>query len=132
MTRASLGRMNPLDVFRALAWGILLGIAAQFFLAGLTVFGGGTGWGVHATTGGALALPILTAFAMTLKGALTQFRGGMSLLLAGYLVQVALAALGNGLPMLGALHPVNGLAMGLVTSRLVSGAGSTRLSPEAG
>lgn len=76
--------------------------------------------------GGALAIPILMVFAMTLKGSLTRFRGLTSLLLTGYLVQVALAALGHGLPVLGAFHPVNGLAMGVVAFMLVARIRETR------
>lgn len=81
---------------------------------------------MHAATGGALALPTLSVFAMTLRGVLARFRGFASLLLGGYLVQVTLAALGDGLPMLGALHPVNGLAMGLVAFVLVWRIGERR------
>lgn len=120
MMRSSIDASSGFFAFRALVWLTLLGIAVQFFLAGLTVFGGGAGWETHAATGGALAMPILVVFAMTLRGPLSGFRGFTSLLLAGYLLQVTLAALGDRLPMLGALHPVNGLAMGLVAFVLVA------------
>lgn len=109
-----------LVLFRGLVWLIISGIALQFFLAGLTVFGGGVGWEAHAATGGALALPILLAFAISFRGPLLPYRRLASLLLAGYLLQVMLAALGDGLPLLGALHPVNGLAMAAVAFLLAS------------
>lgn len=109
-----------LVLFRGLVWLIISGIALQFFLAGLTVFGGGAGWEAHAATGGALALPILLAFAISFQGALLPYRRFASLLLAGYLLQVMLAALADALPLLGALHPVNGLAMATVAFLLAS------------
>jgi hypothetical protein len=109
-----------LVLFRGLVWLIIGGIALQFFLAGLTVFGGGAGWEAHAATGGALVLPILLTFAISFQGTLQPYRRLASLLLAGYLLQVMLAALGDGLPLLGALHPVNGLAMASVAFLLAS------------
>lgn len=109
-----------LVLFKGLVWLIISGIALQFFLAGLIVFGGGVGWEKHAATGGALALPILLAFTVSFRGALLPYRRLASLLLVGYLLQVMLAALGDGLPLLGALHPVNGLAMAAVAFLLAS------------
>ncbi|MFN7092398.1 MAG: DUF6220 domain-containing protein [Allorhizobium sp.] len=106
-------------VFRGLAIVVLGGVAGQFFLAGMTVFGAGAGWDLHAATGGALGLPVLALFLLSLSQALRGYRRSGTLLFAVYLLQVMLAAVGDALPMLGALHPLNGLVMGLITMRLV-------------
>ncbi|MFN4207759.1 MAG: DUF6220 domain-containing protein [Agrobacterium albertimagni] len=107
-------------VFRGLTVVVLAGVAGQFLLAGMTVFGAGTGWEWHAATGGALGLPVFALFLLSLSQALGRYRLDGGLLIAVYLLQVALAAVGDALPMLGALHPVNGMLMGLITARLVS------------
>ncbi|SIQ35202.1 hypothetical protein SAMN05880561_102875 [Rhizobium sp. RU33A] len=109
----------PVLVFRGLAIVVLGGVAGQFFLAGMTVFGAGAGWDLHAATGGALGLPVLALFLLSLSQALRGYRRSGALLFAVYLLQVALAGVGDALPMLGALHPVNGMLMGLITVRLV-------------
>jgi hypothetical protein len=106
-------------VFRGLAIVVLGGVAGQFFLAGMAVFGAGTGWELHAAMGGALGLPVLALFLLSLSQALRRYRRSGALLFAVYLLQVALAGVGDALPMLGALHPVNGMLMGLITVRLV-------------
>ncbi|MDH4412550.1 MAG: DUF6220 domain-containing protein [Rhizobium sp.] len=114
-------------VFRGLAVAALAGVAIQFFLAGMTVFGAGTGWETHAAMGGALGLPVIGLFLMSLSRGLRAYRRSAGLLLAVYLIQVMLAALGSVVPMLGALHPVNGLLMALITFQLVR-----RLTPRNG
>ena len=108
-------------VFRGLAIVVLGGVAGQFFLAGMAVFGAGTGWELHAAMGGALGLPVLALFllSLSLSQALRRYRRSGALLFTVYLLQVALAGVGDALPMLGALHPVNGMLMGLITVRLV-------------
>lgn len=105
-------------IFRAFAVLTLGGTATQFFLAGMTVFGAGTGWEAHAATGGAVGLPIFGLFQMSFRASLRAYRIQASLLFGLYLLQVTLAALGETLPLIGALHPVNGLLMGLLASRL--------------
>jgi len=114
---ASKSATTPL-IFRASAVLTLGGIAAQFFLAGMTVFGAGTGWEAHAATGGAVGLPILGLFLMSFRVSLRAHRTQASLLFGLYLLQLTLAAVGHTLPLIGALHPVNGLLMGLLASRL--------------
>jgi hypothetical protein len=115
---ASISTTAPL-IFRAFAVLTLGGIAAQFFLAGMAVFGAGTGWEAHAATGGAVGLPILGLFLMSFRASLRAHRTQASLLFGLYLLQLTLAALGQTLPLIGALHPVNGLLMGLLASRLI-------------
>ncbi|QGG91165.1 hypothetical protein GH983_12120 [Agrobacterium sp. MA01] len=106
-------------VFRGLAVTVLAGVVVQFFLAGMTVFGAGMGWDAHAATGGALGVPLIGLFLMSLSQGLRAYRGIAGMLFALYLAQVTLAALGGALPLLGALHPVNGLVMALVALQLV-------------
>lgn len=106
-------------VFKGLAVVVLLGVALQFFLAGMTVFGGGTGWELHGATGGALGVPVIALFIVSMAPGLRHYRQITGLLLAIYLLQVTLGALGETLPLLGALHPVNGLVMGLVSVTLM-------------
>lgn len=113
----SISTTAPL-IFRAFAVLTLGGIATQFFLAGMTVFGAGTGWEAHAATGGAVGLPILGLFLMSFRTSLRAHWTQASLLFGLYLLQLTLAALGQTLPLIGALHPVNGLLMGLLASRL--------------
>ncbi|QEE44419.1 hypothetical protein FVA81_07255 [Rhizobium sp. WL3] len=118
MSSAAFVSSMPRLGFRALAVLTLVGIAVQFFLAGMTVFGAGTGWEAHAATGGALGLPILGLFLMSFLAGLREHRRMASVLFALYLLQVTLAAVGQGQPLIGALHPVNGLLMGLLAARL--------------
>ncbi|THV15703.1 DUF6220 domain-containing protein [Rhizobium rhizophilum] len=118
MSSAASVSSMPRPGFRALAVLTLVGIAAQFFLAGMTVFGAGTGWEAHAATGGAVGLPILGLFLMSFLAGLREHRRMASVLFTLYLLQVTLAAVGQGQPLIGALHPVNGLLMGLLAARL--------------
>lgn len=106
-------------VFRGLAVLVLVGIAVQFFLAGSAVFGHVRGWDLHAMTGGVLGLPVLGLLLMSLSRGLRAYRGIAGLLLAVYLTQFALVGLGRTIPMLGGLHPLNGLLMGLIAAKLM-------------
>ncbi len=118
MSRAMSVSSMPRLGFRALAALTLVGIAVQFFLAGMTVFGGGTGWEAHAATGGAVGVPIMGLFLTSFIAGLREYRSMAGGLLGLYLLQVALAASGQVQPLIGALHPVNGLLMGLLAARL--------------
>jgi hypothetical protein len=62
---------------------------------------------------------VLALFLLSLSQAARGYRRIGTLLFAAYLLQIALASVGDALPMLGALHPVNGMLMGLITVRLV-------------
>ncbi len=115
---ASVSSMPRLG-FRALSVLTMVGIAVQFFLAGMSVFGAGGGWEAHAATGGAVGLVIVGLFLLSLVAGLREYRLMTSGLFALYLLQVTLAAIGQGQPLIGALHPVNGLVMGLLAASLV-------------
>lgn len=78
-------------------------ILAQFLLAGLALFPGGTGWSAHKALGGALLLPILLLF---LARPLRRWALLLALL---YGLQIAWIVLGQdlGAATLMALHPFN-------------------------
>lgn len=118
MSATQLSPAIPLFFCRLFAAVSLAGIIVQFFLAGMTVFGAGGGWDAHAATGGAVGIPILGLFLMSFLPVLRQNRSPASLLLGLYLLQLILAGLGHNLPLIGALHPVNGLLLGLVASKM--------------
>lgn len=118
MTVVSSVAPMPLLALRGLAVLTLAGIAVQFFLAGMTVFGAGNGWEAHAAMGGALGMPILLLFGVSFHAGLRTHRPLAGILFGVYLVQVALAGIGQVEPLIGALHPVNGLLLGFVAARL--------------
>jgi hypothetical protein len=105
--------------FRITGFAVCCGIAVQFLLAGMAVFGAGAGFEIHSIMGGVLGLPVILVTVLSFTPSLRGHRGPALLLLALYVLQIALAALGRELPMLGALHPVNGLAMAFVAGRLL-------------
>lgn len=90
----------------------LVGVAGQFLLAGLSIFGAADAWGLHALSGGLIALPVLGMLGLAFSvPALHPFRRDAGVLTAVYLVQVTLAGVGSEVPLVGALHPLNGLIM---------------------
>jgi hypothetical protein len=99
-------------LFSALSVLTLIGIAGQFVLAGMSIFGVADVWGLHGLSGGLIALPVLAMLGLALIiPAFRRFRRDASVLTGVYLVQVTLAVLGSELPLVGALHPLNGLIM---------------------
>lgn len=106
-------------LFRISGFAVCGGIAVQFLLAGMAVFGAGAGFEIHSTLGGVLGLPVIVVTVLSFTQTLKDYRGPGLLLLALYVLQITLAALGRDLPMLGALHPLNGVAMAFVAGRLV-------------
>jgi hypothetical protein len=99
-------------VFSALVVVTLVGIAGQFVLAGLSVFGAAPAWDLHGVSGGLIALPVFGMLALSLAVPdLRPFRRDTGVLTVIYLLQVALAGLGSAYPLIGALHPLNALIM---------------------
>lgn len=111
-------------LFRISGVAVCCGIAVQFLLAGMAVFGAGAGFEIHSTMGGVLGLPVILVAVLSFTQTLKEHRGPALLLLALYVLQITLAALGRDLPMLGALHPLNGVAMAFVAGRLVRSRGN--------
>jgi Family of unknown function (DUF6220) len=111
---------------RVLSLLFLAGGAVQFFLAGLAAFGG-TDWEAHQAWGTvltALALVLVILAAVGRRGALQA----SAILLGLMILQNVLGGVGNDVPVLGALHPVNGLLI-LGVAMLCAAGGRVRLGP---
>ena len=89
-----------------LSWLAVGAIVAQFFLAGLGIFGVAS-FRAHATNGELIALGSLLLLALALAGRLGWVRIGFSALLVALTVVQAL--LPQGPPLVAALHPLNAL-----------------------
>jgi Family of unknown function (DUF6220) len=110
---------RPQNAQRVLGWIMVLGATLQFFLAGLAVFHGKVGAGdklfksssfdVHKVVGDAL---VLVAFAILVLAIVNRDQIRLATVLFALMVlQYLLAGLGENAPVLGALHPVNGVAI---------------------
>lgn len=99
-----------------------LGALTMFFLAGVAVFADPMRWTIHAELGRFLTLLPLLLILMALTGRLPRRLVLLTLLLFGlYIFQGILIALRGSIPMISALHPVNGsllvgLSIGLAKS----------------
>lgn len=84
-----------------------LGIVSQFLSAGAALFISAWDWQIHKAIGGALSLPIIVLCAGVLFiPHLRGFNWWAGLVFTLYIVQFALAAGANSLPL--AFHPFNG------------------------
>jgi hypothetical protein len=120
---------RPQSAQRILAWLFLLGATLQFFLAGLGVFRAkphgsdklfeSSAFDAHRVVGDAL---ILIAFALLVLALVNreQIRLAFALFVL-MLVQFGLAAAGDSIAALGALHPVNGVLLILLAHILSRG-----------
>lgn len=112
-TASSRGRR----LFQALSFVAAACIGGQFLLAGMAVFGAGDVWSQHGGLGGVTGAVILAmAAAVLLTPSSASLRWKTAILLMIYMAQILLvvAAQQGGLPLLGALHPLNGVAMALL------------------
>tara|TARA_R110002020_G_scaffold35195_6_gene106328 strand:+ start:3954 stop:4349 length:396 start_codon:yes stop_codon:yes gene_type:complete len=111
MTGGRAGWLAPAPV---MAVAVAAGLAAQVYLAGLAVFGAAPGWEAHRFFGGMVGIPILglAAYGWLGRGG-GLYRRPATLLLVLYGLQFGLAGGGIGAQAawVGALHPVNALAM---------------------
>lgn len=109
-------------LFQSLAFVAVACIAGQFLLAGMAIFGAGDVWGQHGGLGGVTGAVILvmtaTVFLTASAAALRRKTAG---LLVIYVVQILLvvAAQQGGLPLVGALHPLNGVVMALLAVNIL-------------
>src|SRR5262249_3830353 len=96
-----------------LAWIILGAVIVQFFLAGLGVFAGASNFRVHASFGYTISFVMLAALLAAFAARLPWRTIGLTALLPLLvgLQSVFIAFWHGGLPALGALHVVNGLAI---------------------
>ena len=111
---------------RVLSLLFLAGAAVQFFLAGLAAFGG-TDWEAHQAWGTVLTVVALVIVILSAIGR-REAAQASTILLILMIVQNVLGAVGNDVPVLGALHPLNGLAILGVATLCASGA-RVRLGP---
>lgn len=117
---------------RFLGWIMVVGAALQFFLAGLAVFHGKVGAGdklfksssfdVHKVVGDAL---VLVAFAILVLAIVNREQVRLAVVLFALMVlQYILAAVGENVPVLGGLHPVNGVAIIAIAHFIARGPGA--------
>jgi drug/metabolite transporter (DMT)-like permease len=112
---------------RALAILFAIGALAQFVLAGYAVFGGSS-FDAHKTVGdilSALSLIVLILAAVGRREALQS----SAILFVLMILQNILGAVGDDAPALGALHPLNGLA---IIGAAMSAAAGTSFGPPHG
>jgi hypothetical protein len=103
-----MGRLVLARALQGLAWLIVAGLVAEFYLAGTALFGVTPSFQPHRTLGGVLALAILVLLVVTVIARPGRRLVGMVALLAGLtIVQAALPSLRAVVPALAALHVVN-------------------------
>jgi len=94
------------------AWAFVAGVVLQVFLAGLGVFDDPATFSVHATWGYTLEILPLVLLALAALGRLGRRQLVFPVALFGmFMLQSILVALRADLPMVAALHPVNGFAI---------------------
>lgn len=103
------------------AWAFVAGVVLQVFLAGLGVFDDPATFSVHATWGYTLEIFPLLLLALAAAGRLGRRQLIFPAALFGmFMLQSIFVALRADLPMVAALHPVNGFAIlfvGIVAAR---------------
>ena len=120
---------RPQTTQRVLGWFMLIGASLQFFLAGLAVFRAkphgtdklfeSSSFDPHRALGYVL---ILVSFALLVLAVVNRDQVRLAgLLFVLMLVQYGLAAEGGDVPALGALHPLNGVAILVIASFLARG-----------
>ena len=103
-------------LYTGLAWVILAGLLFQFYLAGTALFGATT-FEAHRSLGMTLALPVVALLLLAIAGRMGWRLIGISaLVLVLTVVQMRLPDLRDNVSWVAALHPVNALAIGGVTS----------------
>jgi hypothetical protein len=98
-----------------LAWVILATVIAQFFFAGLGIFGA-TGFGAHKMVGYLVIPAALILLVLALVGRLGRIAIGLSALLL--VLTIVQSMLPSGPAVIAALHPVNALAILAVVGNL--------------
>lgn len=97
-------------------WLFLLGVLAQFLLAGLSLFDSGTLWDTHIGVGYSVGYPLLLNVIFGLLARLPRSAWGrLGLVFGLYVIQVFLPGLRTSLPLVAALHPINALLIFWVT-----------------
>lgn len=92
---------------RALALFFVAGGVVQFILAGYSAFGG-SDWDPHSIWGGVLTLIALVVLILAAAGRRAALQSS-AILFGLMILQNVLGMVGEDAPILGALHPLNGL-----------------------
>jgi hypothetical protein len=111
---------------RILALIFLAGGVIQFVLAGYSAFGG-SNWEAHQGFGSLLTAIALVALILAFIGRREALQAS-AILFVLMLVQHGLGAAGTDAPILGALHPLNGLIL-LVVAMLAAAGRPVRFGP---
>jgi hypothetical protein len=98
-----------------LAWVVLAAVVAQFFFAGLGIFGA-AGFGMHKMTGYLIEVAALLLLLLALIGGLGRVRTGLAALLL--VLTVVQSLLPSAASLIAALHPVNAAAILAVAGTL--------------
>jgi hypothetical protein len=95
------------------AWLILAAVIVQFFLAGLGVFAGASNFQIHANFGYTIFFVMLIGLLPTFAARLPWRTIGLTALLPVLVLlqSILIAFWHSGLPVVGAFHVINGLAI---------------------
>jgi len=115
------------------AWAFVAGVVVQVFLAGLAVFDDASAFQVHVSWGYTLEILPIILLVLAVVGRLGRRQGIYAAALFGmFMLQSILVALRGDLPMIAALHPVNGFAILLVGIAMAREAWTARDAATAG
>jgi hypothetical protein len=105
-------------ILQGLAWLVVAGLVVEFYLAGAALFGATT-FQPHRALGVGLTAAILLLLLVTLIARPGRRVVGLAaLLLVLGIVQVVLPSLRTAVPWVAALHPINAVALAMVTIRI--------------
>jgi hypothetical protein len=114
-------------VHGGLAWIVVAAVVAQFFFAGLGIFGATT-LQAHRTTGNLIGAASLLLLVLALVGMMGRMRIGLSALL--FVLTIIQNLLVRGPSLVAALHPLNALAvLGVAVALARSGPLGSTLRP---
>lgn len=102
-------------IYAGLAWVIVAAVIAQFFFAGLGIFGAAS-FAAHKTVGYLVIPASLILLVLALAGRLGTLRIGLSALLL--VLTIIQSMLPSGPAVIAALHPVNALAILAIVGNL--------------
>jgi len=103
-----MGRLILSRMLQGLAWLIVAGLVAEFYLAGAALFGVTPSFQLHRALGGILTIATVLLLVVALVVRLgRRLTGLVALLVALMIVQAALPSLQSIVPALAALHVVN-------------------------
>jgi len=105
-------------ILQGLAWLVVAGLVVEFYLAGSALFGATT-FQPHRALGVGLAAAILLLLIVALIARPGRRVVGLAaLLLVLGIVQVVLPSLRTAVPWVAALHPINAVALAMLTVRI--------------